>query len=94
MTNISGFSEESLDLVQQMLYNENQKNPLQGQCGQKKKREALQQPRSPAEQQADRERAMASRGKDSVGSAARSEAAKRAAQTRRRCKGLPDNPKP
>jgi len=84
---ISGFSQESLDFVQQMLYNENQTNPLAGQCGQRKKRQAMHQLRTPAEKEADRARAQASKGKNNVGSAARSGAAKKAAETRRRCRG-------
>jgi len=85
--NISGFSQDALAQVQQMLYAEGQQNPLLGQCSQKKLREQNKQPRTPLEQQADRARAQASQGHDSVPSATRSEAAKKAAETRKLCKG-------
>jgi hypothetical protein len=38
--NIPGFTLEAVDLVNELLYAEGQKNPLLGECGQKKKREA------------------------------------------------------
>ena len=82
--NISGFSSEALGAVSTMLYAE---NPLEGQCGQKAKREAARQPRTPAQEQADQARAQARMGKDTMNSATRSEAAQKAAETRRRCKG-------
>ena len=85
--NISGFTPEALRNIETMLYAEGQKNPLEGECNQKTKRDAAKKPRTPAQQQADNARAQASRGKDSVPSAARSEAAKKAAETRKRCKG-------
>ena len=85
--NIDGFSKSSLELVTSMLYAEGQVNPLEGQCGQKKKREQQKQSRTPAQQDADRARAQANRGKNAVPSPARSEAAKKAAETRRRCAG-------
>ena len=87
MTNISGFSQDSLDLVQQLLYREGQPNPLEGECGQKAKKEAMKQPRTPAQEEADRARAAAGRGRDNVSSAARSQAAQKAAQTRAQCRG-------
>ena len=90
--NISGFTPESLAAVGSLLYAEGQQNPLEGQCGQKKKREQQKQQRTPAQQEADRERAQANRGQDSIPSAARSEAAKKAAETRRKCKGQPSTP--
>lgn len=96
MMDLPGFSKDSLDLVQQLLYNEWQTNPLEGQCGQKAKREAMKQPRTPAQEQADRARAAAGRGQNNVSSGARSQAAKKAAQTRAQCKGqkspLPPQP--
>ena len=90
--NISGFTKESLESVSFMLYAEGQENPLEGQCGQKQKRESAKQPRTPAQQEADRVRAQTNQGRDTVSSAVRSEAAKKAAETRRRCKGLPRTP--
>lgn len=81
---ISGFSSDALNAVSQMLYAE---NPLEGQCGQKAKREAAQKPRTPAQEAADQARAQARKGKDTMSSAVRSEAAKKAAETRSRCKG-------
>lgn len=85
--NVPGFTIEARDLVNQMLYAEGQKNPLLGQCGQKKLREQAQQPRTPAQEQADQARAQAMRGRTRQSSATRSEAATKAAETRKRCKG-------
>ena len=86
--NISGFNKEALDAVETLLYNEGQKNPYEGQCGQKKLREQNKQPRTPLEEQADQARSQALRGK-SAASGNRSEAAKKAAKTRSQCKGQP-----
>lgn len=83
---ISGFTPEALDAVAQMLYAENQVNELEGQCGQKKKRQAQAAPRTPAQQQADQVRAQANQGQDNIPSATRSEAAKKAAETRKKCR--------
>ena len=86
--NISGFNKEALDAVETLLYNEGQKNPYLGQCSQKKLREQNKQPRTPLEEQADQARSQALSGK-SAASGNRSEAAKKAAKTRRQCKGQP-----
>ena len=80
------FSEEALAQVEAM-FAEGQENPLAGECGQKAKREAAAQPRTPAQEEADRARSQAARGSSKQSSATRSEAAKRAAETRKRCKG-------
>jgi hypothetical protein len=80
------FSEEALEAVQEM-FAEGQKNPLQGECGQKAKREAMKQPRTPLQAEADRARSQAARGATRQSSAVRSEAAKRAAETRKKCRG-------
>ena len=85
--NISGFTNESLEAIQQMLYAEGQVNPLAGECGQKAKRQAAAKPRTPAQEAADKARSQQQRGKARGSSATRSEAAKKAAETRRRCKG-------
>ncbi len=87
MTNISGFTLEALEAVASLLYAEGQSNPLAGECGQKAKREAAKQPRTPAQAEADRARSQAQRGRTQQSSATRSEAAKKAAETRKRCKG-------
>lgn len=84
---IPGFTPESLKIASSLLYAEGQQNPLEGQCGQKKKREQEKQPRTPAQETADRARAQANRGQDTVPSATRSEAAKKGAETRKKCKG-------
>jgi hypothetical protein len=89
--NISGFNKEALDAVETLLYNEGQKNPYEGQCGQKKLREQNKQPRTPLEEQADQARSQALRGK-SVANSNRTESAKKAAQTRRQCKGQTAQP--
>lgn len=94
MNDIDGFTKSSIDLVNQMLYAEDQQNPLEGQCNQKKRKQSAAKPRTPAQQQADQIRAQQNRGKDVVSSATRSAAAKKAAATRRRCKGQPNNPTP
>lgn len=83
---IGTFSAESLAQVQAM-FAEGQVSPLAGECDQKKKRQAARQPRTPAQQQADRARSQANRGRTGQSSSVRSEAAKKAAETRKRCKG-------
>ncbi len=85
--NISGFTTEALQAVENLLYAEGQRNPYEGQCGQKKLREQAKEPRTPAQQQADQQRSQAQRGKSRMSSSTRSEAAKKAAETRKRCKG-------
>ena len=84
---ISGFTPESLEAIQQMLYAEGQVNPLAGECGQKEKRKAQAKPRTPAQEAADKARSQQQRGKARGSSATRSAAAVKAAETRRRCKG-------
>ena len=84
------FSDEALNAVQE-LFRENKPNNLLGTCGQKKAREANKGPRSPEQQQADQARSQALSGKAQSGGN-RSEAAKKAAATRRQCKGLPSQP--
>jgi len=90
--NISGFTVEALDAISEMLYAEGQKNPYEGKCGQKKLREQNKTQRTQAQQAADRERAQANRGQDKIPSATRSQAAKKAAETRKRCKGQSSTP--
>ena len=92
MLNIDGYSKSSLELVNSMLYAEGQVNPMAGECGQKQKREQSKQARTPAQQEADKTRAQTNQGRDNVPSGVRSEAAKKAAETRARCKGA--SPKP
>lgn len=83
--NVPGFTPEALEAVNSLLFSEGQVNPLQGQCGQKKKREKSAKTRTPAQQEADKARASARQGKPAGGN--RSEAAKKAAETRKKCKG-------
>ena len=90
--NISGFTSEALDTVQQMLYAESQANPLEGECGQKAKRQSMKKPRTAAQRQADQNRSQANQGQDNIPSATRSEAAKKAAATRKKCKGAGPTP--
>jgi len=92
MLNIDGYSKGSLEFVNSMLYAEGQPNPLEGECGQKQKRQQAKQARTPAQQEADKTRAQTNRGRDSVSSGVRSEAAKKAAETRARCKGTSSQP--
>ena len=84
---ISGFSAKALATVSSMLYAEGQTNPLEGECNQKAKRKQMKQARTPAQQEADRLRSQSNRGQNTVPSATRSEAAKKAAATRAKCKG-------
>ena len=58
---------------------------LTGQCDQKKKKEQRAEPRTGPEQAADRQRASEMRGKDPIPSGERQEAAKKAAETRKKC---------
>jgi hypothetical protein len=87
MQDIQGFSQISIDLVNEMLYAEGQPNPYEGKCGQKKLQEQQKKPRTPAQEQADKARAQQQTGRNSISSAVRSQAAKKAAETRKRCKG-------
>ena len=82
--NISGFTEEALAAVEELLYYENK---LLGQCGQKQLREQMKGNRTPGEQAGDQKRAQALQGRNTINSSVRSEAAKKAAETRRRCRG-------
>lgn len=84
--NISGFTPEALSTVESLLYAERE-NKYLGKCGQKKLREQDKTQRTPAQQAADQQRAAAQRGKNTISSAVRSEAAVKAAETRSRCKG-------
>ena len=84
----ANLSEESLESVREMLYAEGQVDPLEGTCGQRKKREQNKTQRTPAQAQADKQRAQNQQGRDTISSGVRSQAAKKAAETRRRCKGV------
>ncbi len=84
--NIPGFTPEALESIDAMLYAERE-NPYLGQCGQKKLREQNKSQRTPAQQAADQQRAAGQRGKNNIDSSTRSEAAAKAAETRKRCKG-------
>jgi len=89
--NISGFTQDALEMVETLLYAEGQENPLEGTCGQKKAREAHKNQRTPGQLEGDQARSQALRGRSQSGGN-RSEAAKKAAQTRRQCKGLTSQP--
>ena len=82
--NIPGFTIESLRFAEDLL----------GKCNQKQLREQNKQPRTPAQQQADQARSQALQGRPAaVQGGSRSEAAKKAAVTRQRCKGgAPSSP--
>jgi hypothetical protein len=71
---------------------EGQNNPHAGKCGQKKLREQAAKPRTPAQEAADQERSRNQKGKTMGGN--RSEAAKKAAETRAKCKGQRNTPNP
>lgn len=85
MLNLSGFSQDSLDKAR-WLFQEGH-TPDEGKCNQKRLREQRRNQMSPEQRQAAQERGQNQRGRDNVPSATRSEAAKRAAETRKRCKG-------
>lgn len=87
MIRISGFSQSSLELANSLLFAEGQVNPLAGECGQKEKRKAMAKPRTPAQEAADKMRSQQQSGKTIGSSSVRSAAAKKAAETRARCKG-------
>lgn len=95
MINTPGFTTESLDAVAELLYAETP-NKLLGQCNQreKKKQQAAGMEKTPAQKAAIEARAASLRGKDNVDPSRRSEAAKRAAETRRRCRGNPGGATP
>lgn len=81
--NISGFTVEALQHAEDLL----------GKCNQKKLREQNKQPRTPAQEQADQSRSQALKGKPAATQGtARSEAARRAAETRSKCKGGTTSP--
>lgn len=92
--NVPGFTPEALETVNSLLYAEAGVNPLEGKCGQNKLREQAAKTRTPAQKQGDKNRAAARRGKPAGGN--RSEAAKKAAATKARCKGAsgPQTPTP
>ena len=75
---ISGFTIEALQYAEELL----------GKCNQKKLREQNKQPRTPEQEAADQSRSQALKGKPAATQGAtRSEAARRAAETRSKCKG-------
>jgi len=84
---IPGFTTEALETVNSLLFAEGQVNPYAGKCGQKKLREQAAKPRTTAQQEADKARSAARQGKPAGGGANRSEAARKAAETRQKCKG-------
>ena len=84
MMNVPGFTEESLAEVNDML--DFSVNPLLGKCGQAKLRAQNKKPRTGAQQAADKARSQKLTGHTATGGN-RSAAAKKAAETRRRCKG-------
>ena len=81
---IPGFTTEALKAVEELLFAEH-KNPLAGTCGQKKAREQAKGQRTANEQKGDEARSAKLKGRHPTGN--RSEAAKKAAETRRRCRG-------
>jgi hypothetical protein len=80
------FTQEALAQVEAM-FAEGQISPLSGECNQKAKREAAKGPRTAAQLDADRARSQANKGGTKQSSSVRSEASKKAAETRKRCKG-------
>jgi hypothetical protein len=82
------FSSESLEEIWDLLYVEGRQNPLEGQCNQKQKRERNKQ-RTPAQMEADQQKTQQQRGQNNVSSSVRSDAAKRAAETRKNCNNSP-----
>ena len=82
---VPGFTTESLRYAEDLL----------GKCGQKKLREQNKGQRSAEQEAADQARSQALKGKPAATQGtARSEAARRAAETRRNCKGGSSTPAP
>ena len=84
--NIPGFTEESLATVEELLFGE-WKNKYAGQCGQKQLREQNKTQRTAAQQAGDQARAAKLRGRSRMSGSTRSEAARKAAETRKQCSG-------
>jgi hypothetical protein len=83
--NIPGFTIESLRFAEDLL----------GQCNQKRLREQNKSQRTPEQEAADQSRSQALKGKPAATrGGARSEAAKKAAETRRKCRGGSPSPTP
>ena len=83
--NVPGFTEEALAEVNDLLdFAAN--NPYEGKCGQKALREQNQGKRTEGELAGDQKRSQALKGRTPSGN--RSAAAKKAAETRKRCRGL------
>ncbi len=75
---IPGFTADALQYAEDLL----------GKCNQKKLREQNKQPRTPEQEAADQSRSQALKGKPAATQGgARTEAAKKAAETRSKCKG-------
>lgn len=88
MLHLDGFTQESLDTINSMLFAEGQVNPYEGKCNQRQLRQQNKQQRTPEQQAADQKRSQsAQQSMASRPSAVRSEAAKKAAQTRKMCQG-------
>lgn len=81
------FNEDAINKVNE-LFQERVHSPDEGKCNQKELREQRKAQRTPEQQQAAEERGAKMRGRNTVSSAVRSEAAKRAAETRKRCRGV------
>ena len=84
--NISGFTEEALAEVEELLFGQ-WKNKYAGQCNQKQLREQNKTQRTAAQQAGDQARADKLRGRSRMSGSTRSEAAKKAAETRKQCSG-------
>jgi len=84
--NIPGFTEESLATVEELLFGE-WRNKFEGMCGQKQLREQNKTQRTAAQQAGDQARAAKLRGRSRMSGSTRSEAAKKAAETRKQCSG-------
>lgn len=82
------------DLKGLAAFEEAKEDPLTGQCNQKEKREQRQQQRSPEQQQADDKRAAEMTGQPVAPNADREAAAKKAAETRKKCKTGTSDAKP
>ena len=84
--NISGFTEEALAAVEELLFGE-WRNKFEGMCGQKQLREQNKTQRTAAQQAGDQARAAKLRGRSRMSGSTRSEAARKAAETRKQCTG-------
>jgi len=83
---IGHFSDEAVAAAEELLFGE-WRNKFEGMCGQKQLREQNKTQRTAAQQAGDQARAAKLRGRSRMSGSTRSEAARKAAETRKQCSG-------